>query len=770
LIKRTWRIWNWCQYSASLPLTIVPNPAPIVNLLAPENLVGPLVGDATVSTKTKIKYSDPDSTNYSTFWAPDANGFWYQQMIYVFDTTAPVMMGHTPPSTCDAGANDPTLWRGLGWYNPADSTDDQAEAAINIELTVTDECGGGDVVASYMLFLDLDADGTQETFVMSGNPPPPGSILFDNVATQGIQRQYDRRLLAIDKKYVFALQKNTTGDTTKFLVRWNTMADPNVFNMPQLPYGYHRIVWTVSDRCGNSKEYEQAFTISNDCAAPSVACESSISVMIPGLGPDSTTVHVSEVFLAALDNVTAPLLIEKAIERTPFGSSFPEWANGLPQDSVIFDCSDVGYRTVRVWARDAFGNAAHCTTTVSVTDPEEVCISYQPAVSGTAHNLKNQLVPLEFDLYRMPDTVLVATANNWLLDFYFFNDLDLFGNYFVRPRAESSDILNGVNTFDLILISRHILNLEPFDTPYKLIAGDANASGTVTNFDIVTLRKIILGTLTSLPGNTSWRFVPQDHQFPVPENPFGTPFPEQINLPSVYTTVVNANFFAIKIGDVDYSASPIPATGAPDDRNDWPIGLEVEVATAEMRDGRTPIYVTATEPLSGLQLALEMPQAAQFLPVLADEEYFSLANGVLSVVLDKYEATIGQKQLLGWVLGESTVRIGQTPTLYPTAFGPNGAQRSIILLPTPPKQSGGRLTLQPNPATDRATLAFGLENDGIVEIEVRNCNQQRIKSVILDKKAGHHQFELETAHWPNGVYSVSIRSRVGVETLKLLKM
>jgi hypothetical protein len=69
------------------------------------------------------------------------------------------------------------------------------------------------------------------------------------------------------------------------------------------------------------------------------------------------------------------------------------------------------------------------------------------------------------------------------------------------------ELTNGVGVYDLILISRNILGLEQLDSPYKLISADANNSGTVTTFDIVTIRRAILGSITSFPAG-SWRHVP----------------------------------------------------------------------------------------------------------------------------------------------------------------------------------------------------------------------------------------------------------------------
>ncbi len=65
-----------------------------------------------------------------------------------------------------------------------------------------------------------------------------------------------------------------------------------------------------------------------------------------------------------------------------------------------------------------------------------------------------------------------------------------------------------MTTYDLVLISKHIIAIESLDSPYKMIAADANKSGSVTTFDIVLGRKLILGIDTELACG-SWKFVPQ---------------------------------------------------------------------------------------------------------------------------------------------------------------------------------------------------------------------------------------------------------------------
>ena len=52
-----------------------------------------------------------------------------------------------------------------------------------------------------------------------------------------------------------------------------------------------------------------------------------------------------------------------------------------------------------------------------------------------------------------------------------------YGDYLVTP-FKDDNFLNGVTTYDLVLISKHNLGIEPLDSPYKMVAADANKSGS----------------------------------------------------------------------------------------------------------------------------------------------------------------------------------------------------------------------------------------------------------------------------------------------------
>ena len=137
---------------------------------------------------------------------------------------------------------------------------------------------------------------------------------------------------------------------------------------------------------------------------------------------------------------------------------------------------------------------------------------------------------------------------------FMFEELTPGNNYTVTPEKDV-DHTNGVTTYDLVLISQHILGVQVLSSPYKVIAADANNSGTVSTLDLVELRSLILQIFDEFPNNTSWRFIDKDFVFPNPANPFTTSFPEVISFNSFAPDETLTDFIAVKVGDVNCSAT-----------------------------------------------------------------------------------------------------------------------------------------------------------------------------------------------------------------------
>ncbi len=117
--------------------------------------------------------------------------------------------------------------------------------------------------------------------------------------------------------------------------------------------------------------------------------------------------------------------------------------------------------------------------------------------------------------------------------------------------------LNGVSTFDNVLIVKHVDGSLPLSSPYRIIAADADRSDDITLADSVLLRSLILNQINELPNTTSWRFVDASYVFPNPADPFQAVFPELASINNLNADITGLDFIAIKTGDVNNSAVPV---------------------------------------------------------------------------------------------------------------------------------------------------------------------------------------------------------------------
>ena len=318
------------------------------------------------------------------------------------------------------------------------------------------------------------------------------------------------------------------------------------------PLGNHMVRFTVSDDCGNDSQIDIVFDII-DCKAPTPVCYNGLSIEIMPSG--MVEIWASDFDASSFDYCHPfELRINRVTDMNGDGiiTSDDNLDNAPPHDSIQFTCTDVtnGITHVQLWvgeqSNDNINNWDYCTTFIEVQDNQSHCDpTSRIAIQGT----------IKTELGEGIESVMVdlnqgQTIETQLNGSYSFNDLPRGGDHSITPILDSN-VTNGVSTFDLALISKHVLNVQLLDSPYKIIAADANKSGSVTTLDIVAVRKVILRTVNSFPNNTSWRFVDKNHIFSDGRNPWSNPFPEVINFNNLSVDQLNTDFIGIKIGDVN---------------------------------------------------------------------------------------------------------------------------------------------------------------------------------------------------------------------------
>ena len=119
---------------------------------------------------------------------------------------------------------------------------------------------------------------------------------------------------------------------------------------------------------------------------------------------------------------------------------------------------------------------------------------------------------------------------------------------------KTDNFQNGLSNLDLIFISKHILGLDPLDTPIKMMASDVNGSNSLTTLDQIGIRKVILGIDLEFSGRPAWQFFPFDFTFSNPANPYQDPVPGIFMINNFTEDVTDMDFIGVKSGDIDDSA------------------------------------------------------------------------------------------------------------------------------------------------------------------------------------------------------------------------
>ncbi|MBK9335078.1 MAG: T9SS type A sorting domain-containing protein [Lewinellaceae bacterium] len=617
-IERTWTVINWCTYDPNLGCTDVPNPNPNPATNAPQNLPGPIISPAGTpapwNPTTVAVTPGATPTNYAVFYSggmyngvqiPNIgsnNCYRYKQIIKVIDTQKPIIANcpASPDTICDITANAGDLWNDMSWWDNTIKSHDLCEAPTDLSITATDLCSDSAVNIRYLLFLDLDGDGTMETVINSNQTGIAGlgwnAVPFGNAGGgAGTLRPFDQRPVPANQKYGFALQTTTSGVNKTGSVRWNTQQAQGTYVVPELPYGVHKIKWFVEDGCGNEQTCEYIFEV-KDCKKPTVVCINGLSVNI--MPTKMVALWDTDFLQYTEDNCTPANRLVTAIRKAGQGTGFPRNPDGTPQKVVTFTCNELGKQNVELWSIDLAGNADFCLTYVEVQDNMQNCSSVHGTVAGTLTTESgNGLEDATVSVGGLAGTTDGQGA-------YIVNGLPYGADHTVTP-LKDNDPLNGVSTFDLVLINKHILGLEPLNSPYKMIAADANNSRSITTFDIVELRKLILGIYTELPNNTSWRFVDKGYSFPNQSNPFQTLFPETKQIANMATSQMTEDFWSVKVGDVNGNAVTSSLTST-EDRTAGTLLFNVQDRTVKAGEIFT-VDFKAAEQVQGYQFTLNHP-------------------------------------------------------------------------------------------------------------------------------------------------------------------
>ncbi len=343
---------------------------------------------------------------------------------------------------------------------------------------------------------------------------------------------------AEDLEFTYKVDEGNNGST-------DFTGTGNIINRV-VSFGTHRILWEAEDECGNVQTCAAIIQVVDD-KAPTPYCYSEIiTVIMESSG--SVSIWANDFDNGSYDNCADQDELLISFSPNTSNTSITYTCDDLTGESTAFE--------LEMYVTDPSGNQEFCTTTLVIQDNQGHCSGgtegERVALGGGIYNDINESVNgIEVSLVaNLPEFPLVATTD--VDGAYTFNNLLANENYNISPTLDEN-YSEGVSTLDLVLIQRHILGLAALDNPYKVIAADINNSESVTASDLLQLRKLILGIYSELPNNDSWRFVDAAIDFADINDPF--PFKDEVSMEDVTEDYMDANFVAVKIGDVNNSAN-----------------------------------------------------------------------------------------------------------------------------------------------------------------------------------------------------------------------
>lgn len=415
----------------------------------------------------------------------------------------------------------------------------------------------------------------------------------------------------------------------------------------------------------------------------------------------------------------------------------------------------------------------------------EICRIDQVQISGTIKRENGTLIN---------DAVISCAENTYESNFD--------GEYdFPIPAGETCNIhpvkntnhSNGVSTFDIALIRKHILNVSRLNSPYKMIAADVNGSGTISGLDMVIIRKMVLNDIDEFPDAPSWRFVPADFVFPNPANAFETEYPVSIWLRQTDRDFPAQDFIAIKTGDVNYSAIPNLTDDFSEERSASP--LTFELAQQDFKAGemvRLPLRSKDFQQVIGFQFDLNINsdildfqniQAAQLSDFNTSNFNYKNENLALSWTSTLVEngLTLQADDVL-FYLEFQALKNGQITdalSVNPTRINAEVYNKDLEIFELelafighPSLASNLQASVYPNPVQSVIHLSYQLAESGFLQMDLFDSKGQFIKTLWTNTfvEKGRQEKLLNVGGLDNGVYHLVLQSTTEKVIRKIVKV
>ncbi len=582
----------------------------------------------------------------------------------------------------------------------------------------------------------------------------------------------------IFSSYVSPLDPNFGTGVNEYYIPASAPGDQVCIDLPLIVEGSkyeHRAIWKVSDGCGNFTSVTETFLVT-DKKAPTPYCYSvSSALMTDG----AVELWACDFVIGGEDNCTPLDWMRYTFTAPTADGGFPDVVLGDTNcESRTFTCDDIEVSNVipvDVYTWDECDNYALCTVELTLTPigcEEGDSNGFRIAGSiGTELDEMLEGVTVSVTSNQPEYPITIMTDDNG--DYLSTNNLSGV-NYFVSP-TKDDDHRNGVSTLDILLIQRHLLNIQSLTSPYQYISADANNDKNITAADMVDIRKLILQVYNEFPNNESWRFVDAKQQLTT-ANAFA--FGEVVDIMSLSNNMLDEDFIANKIGDVNNSVV-LNANGSDVEIRTGSLDLNLTgVRTAE----GISVDVTSTNfsAIAGYQFTLntnglELTDVVSGAVNMGDDNLAVLDQSTVTMSWNSIDAiSVADEVLFTMNFAGSNIDLvdGIEITSEVTAAEAYDADLSVLSVSLN-KDDEGVLVLgqnEPNPFTSQTVIDFSLPRAGSASLTIFDVSGKIVKQITEAYPKGHNSIVLESTDLltTGGVLTYKLEFEEYSETKRML--
>ena len=470
----------------------------------------------------------------------------------------------------------------------------------------------------------------------------------------------------------------------------------------------------------------------------------------------------------SIDQLSLPLLINACTDEYHITLS-----------KSLFNCDDLGDNELTITLKDKIGRIATEKIIIEIKDQYDFCRSAPSFI-----NLQGSIATPRGE-------PIGAVKINLSGENSFNTNTDIHGRFQISdvPTEDRYSLetikdtkhLNGVSTFDLVMLSKYVNGLVDFTTPYQYIAADVNNSGSITVKDVLELRNLILYQTTRFENHNSWQIINNAIDL-------SDPLSAEVDKSLIFeagSILPRLDYTGVKIGDINVSANP-------QRRNKDKTKIVIEdIFLKKGETIRIPIVLNSEFKIEGFQFGFSLNMKdIQLLDISSNIQNFDRSNSnttdndvLISWVNlngqpteNSIELYMDMKVKNDTYLSNSISMISDdlTPELYDADLNINDLEVEFVM---PTKQVEQQIDLKeqiynyPNPFTEFTDIYFDLDQKAKVSIEIHSAEGKLVFSKTSTFEKGNQKIRIDDTQVNNpGLYYYSIiRGDIQKTTNTLIK-